>query len=77
MRTGNERPHGQHTPETYWVQWRTRLLLEAGFPVEVSEELAQQLEIDLHALLDLVDRGCPPHLAVRILAPLDDPVHNK
>jgi hypothetical protein len=26
---------------------------------------------DLHALLELVDRGCAPDLAVRILAPLD------
>jgi hypothetical protein len=25
---------------------------------------------DLHRLLSLVDRGCPPRLAVRILAPL-------
>jgi hypothetical protein len=27
--------------------------------------------VDIHALLELVDRGCPPHLAARILAPLD------
>jgi hypothetical protein len=27
--------------------------------------------VDLHQLLELVDRGCPPELAVRILAPLD------
>jgi hypothetical protein len=27
--------------------------------------------MDLHALLGLVDRGCPPDLAARILAPLD------
>jgi hypothetical protein len=26
---------------------------------------------DLHALIELVERGCPCHLAVRILAPLD------
>ena len=26
---------------------------------------------DLHALLEIVDRGYPPHLAARILAPLD------
>jgi hypothetical protein len=28
--------------------------------------------VDLHALLDLVDKGCPPQLAARILAPLDE-----
>jgi hypothetical protein len=27
--------------------------------------------MDLHALLELVDRGCPPALAARILAPLE------
>ena len=27
---------------------------------------------DLHALIELVERGCPPELAVRILAPLDE-----
>jgi hypothetical protein len=26
----------------------------------------------LHALIELVERGCPPELALRILAPLDD-----
>jgi hypothetical protein len=27
--------------------------------------------VDLHALTGLVERGCPPPLAARILAPLD------
>jgi hypothetical protein len=36
--------------------------------------LAHQEQVDLHELLKLVDRGCPPHLAARILAPLDAPV---
>jgi hypothetical protein len=27
--------------------------------------------VDVHALLELVDRGCPPVLAARIMAPLD------
>jgi hypothetical protein len=26
--------------------------------------------IDVHALLQLVDRGCPPELAARILSPV-------
>jgi hypothetical protein len=34
--------------------------------------LAQNRAIDVHAVLDLVDRGCPAELAARILAPLDD-----
>jgi hypothetical protein len=32
--------------------------------------LATTPGIDLHALLELVDRGCPPELAARILSPV-------
>jgi hypothetical protein len=34
--------------------------------------LASDDRIDLHALLELIDRGCPPELAARIMAPLTD-----
>jgi hypothetical protein len=34
-------------------------------------DLAADGDVDLHDLLNLIDRGCPPHLAARILAPLD------
>ena len=51
--------------------WRRCRLLEYGFPPELAERLAGQ-RIDLHALLQLVDRGCPPELAARILSPVDD-----
>ena len=51
--------------------WRVRRLELAGFPTVIAERLARTGEIDLHELLKLLDRGCPPHLAVRILAPLD------
>ena len=32
--------------------------------------LAGTPSVDLHALLQLVDRGCSPELATRILSPL-------
>jgi hypothetical protein len=32
--------------------------------------------MDLHALIELVERGCPPPLAARILAPLDHERHD-
>jgi len=54
------------------VAWRTERLLAAGFERELAESLAADGAVDLHALLELVDRGCPPELAARILAPLDD-----
>ena len=50
--------------------WRRRRLVEAGFPGGVADVVASDPRFDLHALLQLVDRGCPPELAVRILAPL-------
>jgi hypothetical protein len=53
------------------VRWRTGRLTEAGFASELAEALARDCAYDLHAVLGLVDRGCPPELAVRILAPLD------
>ncbi len=51
--------------------WRRCRLLEAGFPVALADAVAADRELALHALLQLVDRGCPPELAVRILAPID------
>jgi hypothetical protein len=36
------------------------------------EQLACDGRYDLHALLELVDQGCPPRLAPRILAPHDE-----
>ena len=60
-----------------WVRWRTRRLISAGFHVEEAQRLARTDRIDLHRLLELVDRGCPPDLAARILAPLDDPTGDR
>lgn len=51
--------------------WRLRRLVDAGFPLPLALELAATPGIDLHALLALRDRGCPPELAARILAPID------
>ena len=52
-------------------RWRRQQLLAAGFDSDLAAELARSPVIDLHALLQLVDQGCPPTLAARILAPLD------
>jgi hypothetical protein len=53
------------------IAWRRGRLLSAGFAPEPAARLAGDCGVDLHALLELIDRGCPPDLAVRILAPLD------
>ena len=51
--------------------WRRDRLLRAGFDEVLAARLASDCAIDLHALLRLVERGCRPRLAARILAPLD------
>ena len=53
------------------LSWRRDQLARAGFPLPLASRLARDGRYDLHALLELVDRGCAPVLAVRILAPLD------
>ncbi len=56
------------------VEWRRHQLVAAGFAPHLAAELAESRDIDLHAALQLVDQGCPPELAARILAPLDTPI---
>src|SRR5436190_2391404 len=53
------------------VHWRVARLERAGFDASLAGQLARDPRSDIHRLLELVDRGCPPHLAARILAPLD------
>jgi hypothetical protein len=54
------------------VTWRCCQLARSGFSRRVAARLAADSRYDLHALIELVERGCPPELAVRILAPLDE-----
>lgn len=53
------------------VGWRREQLERTGFPPAVAARVAADRRLDLHAVLDLVGHGCPPELAVRILAPLE------
>jgi len=52
--------------------WRLRRLVEAGFALPLALRLAVTPGVDLHALLAMVDRGCRPDLAARILSPIDE-----
>jgi hypothetical protein len=63
--------HRTRDSSRLYVDWRTQRLLHAGFDERDASRLDQDPTYDLHALLELVDRGCPPSLAVRILARLD------
>lgn len=54
------------------VRWRREQLSASAVPLPLAARLADP-RYDLHALIELVERGCPPDLAARILAPLDEP----
>ena len=54
------------------ASWRRDQLVRAGFTLPDARRLAPDPRYDLHSLLGLVERGCPPDLAMRILAPLDE-----
>lgn len=51
------------------VAWRRQQLIDACFPEDLATGLAGDPRVDLHALLGLLDRGCPPELAARIMSP--------
>jgi len=59
----------QHDEEQV-VAWRREQLVEAGFSLPLATRVASDPRYDLHALIELVDCGCDPELAARILAPL-------
>ena len=46
-------------------EWRVEQLRSLGLPFILAESFADR--IDWHALADLVDRGCPLHLAIDIV----------
>jgi hypothetical protein len=54
------------------VSWRRHQRTEYGFPLPLASRLAHDARYDLHTLIEFVEHGCAPELAVRILAPLED-----
>jgi hypothetical protein len=49
-------------------RWRTAELMRVGFPGDDAVALAARFDVDLHEAIELVQRGCPPALAIRILS---------
>jgi hypothetical protein len=60
----------QHLSATDLVDWRAQQLLRHGFDRALAIRMAADAGFDLHTAIELVERGCPPHLAARIIAPL-------
>jgi hypothetical protein len=52
---------------TLVLGWRAETLVRAGFDATAAVNLAVSKHVDLHAAVRLVERGCPPETALRIL----------
>jgi hypothetical protein len=48
-------------------RWRAEELERAGYQPRAAGRLAVRHDVDLHLATDLLKRGCPPELALRIL----------
>jgi hypothetical protein len=49
------------------LEWRFSQLARSGYSEGDALALAARADVDLHRAADLVARGCPPSLALRIL----------
>ena len=49
------------------VAWRREQLTRAGCRHFEAEVLARELKVDLHAAVELLQRGCPSQIALNIL----------
>jgi hypothetical protein len=47
--------------------WRLECLRGAGYDQEAAIVIALDREVDLHRAVSLLERGCPPDLALQIL----------
>ncbi len=47
--------------------WRREELERAGYPAGAAEEFAARDDVDLRVAVSLLERGCPPELALEIL----------
>lgn len=48
-------------------RWRAEELERAGYEPRAAGRLAVRHDVDLHTATDLLERGCPPELALKIL----------
>jgi hypothetical protein len=48
-------------------RWRAEALVRAGYDAVDAFELAARPDVDLHDAIELLERGCPVDVAVRIL----------
>jgi hypothetical protein len=57
----------ENTEQHLIERWRTEELERAGYGHRAAGRLATRQDIDLHQAIRLLERGCPPELALKIL----------
>jgi hypothetical protein len=57
----------QETERERVEKWRAETLERVGYDSTSAALLATQHDVDLHLAIELVERGCPPEVAIRIL----------
>jgi len=65
MPAANVQP--QETEQQRIERWRAEILERAGYGAEEAAELAGRHDVDLHHATGLLEQGCPPDIALRIL----------
>ena len=48
-------------------RWRAEMLERAGYAPADAAELAARHDVDLHVAIELIEKGCPADVALRIL----------
>jgi hypothetical protein len=72
MSTRTHTAGGLSTEDDEVVSWRSEQLRACGFDEALADSIARDFRYDLHDVVRLVERGCRPDLAARIMAPLVD-----
>ena len=57
----------QESEDERVARWRAEALERAGYDTVTAAELAARPDVDLHRAIGLLEKGCSPELALRIL----------
>jgi hypothetical protein len=60
-------PQVRPTEQELVEAWRAEALERAGYPEAAAAEIAMRHDVDLHRAVELLEQGCSPELALKIL----------
>ena len=59
--------HLQETENDRVERWRTEALERVGYAPDAAAMIAARHDVDLHLAIELIERGCSPDVALKIL----------